>query len=64
MPPIVDLEKCDGCESCVDICPTESITIVEGKAHIDPEDCIDCEACIDACPNEAIAMVEEKQVSS
>jgi Fe-S-cluster-containing hydrogenase component 2 len=43
----------------MEVCPTESITIVDGKAHIDPEECIDCEACIEACPNEAISMNNE-----
>ena len=62
MPAIVKLEKCDGCGSCVEVCPTESITVIAGKAHVDPEDCIDCEACIDACPHEAIAIVDEEQV--
>jgi NAD-dependent dihydropyrimidine dehydrogenase PreA subunit len=43
----------------MEVCPTESITIIDGKAHINPEDCIDCEACIETCPNKAITMVEE-----
>lgn len=64
MIPMVDLEKCDGCESCVDVCPTDSITIVDGKACIDPEECIECEACVDACPNDALTMVEEQRAGS
>ncbi len=55
----VDVEKCDGCEDCIESCPTESIALVDGKAHIDPDECIDCEACIDTCPNEAISMIAE-----
>lgn len=40
MIPVVDQDKCDGCESCVDACPTESIAIVDGKAVINLEDCV------------------------
>jgi Fe-S-cluster-containing hydrogenase component 2 len=43
----------------VETCPTEVISMVDGKAWVDPEECIDCEACIDACPEEAISMVDE-----
>ncbi|HPO16201.1 MAG TPA: 4Fe-4S binding protein [Candidatus Hydrogenedentes bacterium] len=55
MAAIVDADKCGGCKSCVEVCPTESITINEdGKAVVDPDSCGECGACVDECPNEAI----------
>lgn len=54
MTAIVDQEKCEGCEECVSVCPTDAITIKEGKATIDESTCADCAACVDACPTEAI----------
>lgn len=55
MAAIVDADKCNGCKSCVEVCPTESITINEdGKAVVDPDSCGECGACVDECPNEAI----------
>jgi Fe-S-cluster-containing hydrogenase component 2 len=56
MPAIVDKEKCNGCESCVDECPSEAISMNEGKAVVNEETCVDCGACVDACPEEAITM--------
>jgi len=56
MPAIVDKEKCDGCESCVEECPSEAIKMVNGKAVVDIEACVDCGACVDVCPVEAISM--------
>ena len=56
MPAIVDKEKCNGCETCVDECPSEAISMNEGKAVVNVETCVDCGACVDACPEEAITM--------
>jgi ferredoxin len=56
MPAKVDNEKCTGCETCVDECPSEAISMAEEKAVINLETCIDCGACVDVCPVEAISM--------
>ena len=56
MPAKVDKEKCTGCESCVEECPSEAISMDEEKALVNPEACIDCGVCIDACPEQAISM--------
>lgn len=49
---IADL--CNGCQACVPVCPTKAISVVEGKAKIDPFQCNGCGACIPVCPQEAI----------
>ncbi len=56
MATIVDVGKCNGCESCVDECPSEAITMADEKAKINVETCVDCGACVDACSSEAISM--------
>lgn len=56
MPAEVDKEKCTGCESCVEECPSEAISMVNEKAQIDAAGCVDCGVCVDVCPVEAISM--------
>ncbi|UCF87458.1 MAG: 4Fe-4S binding protein [Nitrospiraceae bacterium] len=56
---IVDAEKCDGCEECVNICPSEVFQIAEEKS--DPyqaSECAFCLSCIEACTNSAIIVKE------
>ncbi len=55
MPAKVDEEKCTGCESCIEECPSEAIKMADDKAKIN-DDCVDCGVCVDTCPAEAITM--------
>ena len=45
--------RCTGCGTCLDVCPTEAIKIQDGRAVITME-CIDCGACPRVCPEGAI----------
>ncbi len=56
MPAKVNEEKCTGCESCVEECPSEAISMDGDKAVVNPDACIDCGVCVDACPAEAISL--------
>ncbi len=58
MPAVIDKEMCNGCETCVDICPTEAITIENEIAVVDEDECTDCGTCVEECPNEAISLSE------
>lgn len=50
----IELERCDGCGVCVEVCPEGAISLVDGLARIDSDSCTECEACVRACPHGAI----------
>jgi len=50
----VTADDCVGCGDCELVCPTNAITMIDGKAVIDVENCIDCEICIKTCTYSAI----------
>ena len=56
MATVVDAEKCTGCETCVESCPLDAITMKDDLAVIDPDTCGDCGTCVDECPTEAISI--------
>ena len=56
MPAEVDKNKCTGCESCVNECPSSAISMDNGKAKVDPDSCVDCGVCVDTCPVAAISL--------
>jgi Fe-S-cluster-containing hydrogenase component 2 len=56
---VIDAERCDGCGTCVKVCPDGAIYLVDGVAAVDQALCRECEACIAACPLEAISYSRE-----
>ena len=58
MPAKVDPDTCTACESCVDACPVEAISMKDDLAVVNQDECTDCGECVDTCPVEAISMDE------
>jgi iron only hydrogenase large subunit-like protein len=50
---VLDVEKCNGCTTCLKHCPTEAIRIRDNHAVINDARCIDCGECIRVCPHNA-----------
>jgi len=57
--PEVNVEKCIGCEECVDVCPVDVYEMQDGKSvPVNGEECLGCESCIEVCEQEAITVSE------
>lgn len=55
MPYSINIDKCDGCDTCTVSCPTQAIKGERYKKHsIDPNLCASCGLCADFCENNAI----------
>jgi nitroreductase/NAD-dependent dihydropyrimidine dehydrogenase PreA subunit len=50
----IDRDLCTGCGLCVDVCPTGTISVTDGKAAASGEASISCGHCEAVCPQEAI----------
>lgn len=50
-------ENCVGCGKCVDLCPFQAITLVDGKSAVNYEKCMGCQVCETTCPNGAVKTV-------
>jgi formate hydrogenlyase subunit 6/NADH:ubiquinone oxidoreductase subunit I len=66
-------QQCIECDACVDVCPTDCITIVgagdagvgtasQSALLLDEEACIRCGLCVNRCPPGALVMTEAEEV--
>ncbi len=56
----LEKDKCKGCTTCLQHCPTEAIRIRDGHAVIDANRCVDCGECVKVCPHKAKKTVLDK----
>jgi heterodisulfide reductase subunit A-like polyferredoxin len=54
---VVDADACTGCETCVERCQMEAISINEDDvAEINLDRCIGCGLCVPTCPTAALRL--------
>ena len=62
MKPVVDLDKCTGCGTCMALCPQTFEFNSDGKSRVvDELGCqkgCDCQQAVDSCPVGAISLQE------
>src|SRR5690242_5091902 len=61
----VDASECtDGCNVCVEVCPTQAISRAAGKPLLlDLGRCIFCAACVEVCPTKAITQTGDHRMA-
>ncbi|MCJ7687294.1 MAG: 4Fe-4S binding protein [Desulfobacteraceae bacterium] len=58
--PHFDPDLCVACETCIDRCPPEALTLGEDDVpQVDLDRCFGCAVCATGCPSEAIAMINK-----
>jgi len=63
--PKITASLCDGCDACVNICPTQALTFINDEAgnslyELSPQKCTGCKLCLDICEANAIELSELK----
>ncbi len=56
----ITTDTCRGClaRPCVEVCPKDAVSMINGKSFIDQEKCIKCGRCKNVCPYSAISKLE------
>ncbi len=60
----IDIEKCEACGECIDICGDELLSMIEedGQEYAeytgDIDDCLGCYSCEEVCEYDAVSIQE------
>ena len=57
----IDSAKCVGCGKCAGLCPTENISLQDGKA-VSGKRCTVCYRCVNQCPVQAITLLGKEVI--
>jgi Fe-S-cluster-containing hydrogenase component 2 len=56
----IEAEDCVGCGECAASCPSQIISMVEGKAEVtgDSAECLGCQSCVIVCASGGVEVQE------
>jgi nitroreductase/NAD-dependent dihydropyrimidine dehydrogenase PreA subunit len=52
----IEESLCNGCGACVEVCPSDTLAMVEGKARVVGETSLQCGHCAAVCPTGAVTV--------
>jgi len=53
---VIDPERCLGCGLCIQVCPSETITMKDKKAVVTGDESLNCGHCQAVCPSQAVTV--------
>lgn len=56
--PVIDENRCNKCGKCIEVCPKDSLTVIDGKITHLVGDCILCSHCYAVCSMDAVSFEE------
>ncbi|MBW1800017.1 MAG: 4Fe-4S binding protein [Deltaproteobacteria bacterium] len=55
----VEPETCTGCETCLERCQMEALSMEDGHAVLNADRCIGCGLCVSTCPSDALTLLRK-----
>ena len=58
---VVNSEECEACETCIDRCQMEAVSIVDDVSTVNLDRCIGCGLCVETCSADAIQLQKKEK---